>query len=166
MADEILDIVDPNDNVIGQKPRSEIYEQGLSCFRVVNAFLENPYGELWIPRRSADKKLFPLCLDVSMGGHVISGESYETALKRELSEELGPEVAGMDYHLMGKLMPHHHGVSAFMKVYKIYTDHTPAYNRNDFVEYFWLAPQELLDRIRNGDRAKDDLPRLIKMFYV
>ena len=62
--------------------------------------------------------------------------------------------------------PDHHGVSAFMKAYKIYMDHTPAYNRNDFVEYFWLAPQELLERIQNGDRAKDDLPRLIKMFYV
>lgn len=37
--DEILDIVDENDCVIGQKKRSEIYRQRLCNFRVVNVFV-------------------------------------------------------------------------------------------------------------------------------
>ena len=38
-VDELLDIVNEHDHVIGQKYRSEIYNQGLSNFRVINAFL-------------------------------------------------------------------------------------------------------------------------------
>ncbi|MDZ4286214.1 MAG: NUDIX hydrolase, partial [Candidatus Sungbacteria bacterium] len=67
ILDEFLDIVDENDNVIGTKKRSEVYAEHLSNFRVVNAFVRNSKGELWIPRRSADKRIFPLCLDMSMG---------------------------------------------------------------------------------------------------
>ncbi|MHC5743961.1 MAG: NUDIX domain-containing protein [Nostoc sp.] len=85
--DEILDIVDEIDYVIGQNKRSEIYRQRLCNFRVVNAFVINSLGQLWIPRRSAHKSIFPLCLDVSMGGYVETGETYEDALQRELKEE-------------------------------------------------------------------------------
>ena len=71
--DEILDIVDENDCVIGQKKRSEIYRQRLCNFRVVNAFVVNSLGQLWIPRRSAHKSIFPFCIDVSMGGQPLRG---------------------------------------------------------------------------------------------
>ncbi len=71
--DEILNIVDENDYVIGQKKRSEIYCQRLCNFRVVNAFVVNSLGQLWIPRRSAHKSIFPFCLDVSMGGQPLRG---------------------------------------------------------------------------------------------
>jgi isopentenyldiphosphate isomerase len=87
MTDEYLDLVNEKDEVVGKKLRSEVYAEGLSNFRVVNVFLRNFEGKLWIPRRTANKRIFPLCLDVSMGGHVESGESYEVAFKRELSEE-------------------------------------------------------------------------------
>ena len=51
--DEILDIVDENDCVVGQNKRSEIYRQRLCNFRVVNAFVINSLGQLWIPRVSS-----------------------------------------------------------------------------------------------------------------
>jgi isopentenyldiphosphate isomerase len=55
---------------------------------VLNAFLVNDYGQIWIPRRSSLKRIFPLCLDMSVGGHVVSGESYEEAFRRELLVQL------------------------------------------------------------------------------
>ena len=82
ISDEFLDLVDENDNVIGQKRWSEVYAEHFSNFRVVNAFVINSKGEIWIPRRSAHKRIFPLCLDMSMGGHVESGESYEVYRER------------------------------------------------------------------------------------
>ncbi|MCC5640032.1 NUDIX domain-containing protein [Nostoc sp. CHAB 5844] len=163
--DEILDIVNEDDQVIGQKKRSEIYSQGLCCFRVVNAFVINSLSQLWIPRRSPKKIIFPLCLDVSMGGHVESGESYEDALQREFKEELNLELNNVDFRLLGYLRPHQHQVSAFMKVYEIKLDDNPNYNKNDFVESFWLYPNDLITWLNNGEPAKSDLIKLVQIFY-
>jgi isopentenyl-diphosphate delta-isomerase len=164
-ADELLDIVDSGDHVIGQQWRSQIYREEASNFRVVNAFLKDLQGRLWIPRRSAAKRIFPLCLDMSMGGHVASGENYHAAFVRELQEELNLDACLLDWRILGRLTPQTHGVSAFMTVYEIRSDQPPVYNRADFCEAFWLTPDEMLAVLANGDKAKDDLPRLVRFFY-
>jgi isopentenyl-diphosphate delta-isomerase len=53
-----------------------------------------------------------------------------------------------------------------MQVYEISSNQTPEYNRDDFVESYWLYPQELLERLQNGDRSKHDLPRLVQRLYL
>ena len=103
--DEYLDLVDENDNVVGKKKRSEVYAENLSNFRVVNAFVVNSKGEIWIPRRAENKRIFPLCLDMSMGGHVESGETYEKMLKRETQEELNIDTDKAQVRLLGHLSP-------------------------------------------------------------
>lgn len=163
--DEFLDLVDNDDNVVGKKKRSEVYSEHLSNFRVINAFLVNSSRKLWIPRRTAAKRIFPLCLDMSLGGHVESGETYENAFKRELKEELNLEMEDINFRELEKLTPQKHSVSAFMKVYEIKSDVTPNFNKDDFNEYFWLSPKELFQKLDGGDKSKDDLPKLVKIFY-
>ena len=165
ILDEYLDLVDENDKIIDKKKRSEVYAGNLSNFRVVNAFVINSKGEIWIPRRAANKRIFPLCLDMSMGGHVESGESYEDTLKRETEEELNIDTDKIPVRFLGQLTPQKDGVSAYMKVYEIKMDEPPDYNKNDFVEYFWLTPKALFERIIQGDKTKSDLPKLVKIFY-
>ena len=163
--DELLDLVDEHDRVIGSWSRSAIYREGLRNFRVVNAFLVNDEGQIWIPRRSASKRIFPLCLDMSVGGHVTSGESYDEAFRRELLEELGMHLDEVEWRFLGHLSPHEHNVSAFMRVYEIRSNLEPAFNRDDFIDFYWLNPKEVLDQLEQGDKGKDDLPKLISRFY-
>jgi isopentenyl-diphosphate delta-isomerase type 1 len=85
---EVLEIVDSEDRVIGTATRREIHEKGL-CHRAVHIFVFNSQGEMFIQRRSAEKDRHPLKLDSSAAGHVDPGESYETTARRELGEELG-----------------------------------------------------------------------------
>lgn len=165
MNDEYLDLVNEKDEVIGKKLRSEVYAEGLSNFRVVNAFLVNSEGKLWLPRRGAHKRIFPLCLDMSMGGHVESGETYDYSFKRELSEELNIDADKTPWKLLGHLTPEKDKVSAYMNVYEIRTDEAPNFNPDDFTEYFWLSPEELLEKISHGEKTKGDLPTLVKIFY-
>ena len=163
--DEYLDLVDENDNVIGKKKRSDVYQENISNYRVVNAFVVRSDSLIWIPRRSASKKYFPLSLDVSVGGHVESCESYQQALYREASEELNIDIGQYKNRLLGHLKPAD-GVSSFMNVYEIIMDETPHFNTNDFVEYFLLSPNDILEKVSNGEKAKTDLVKLVKLFYI
>ncbi len=163
--DEYLDLVDENDQVIEKKLRSEVYLQGLSNFRVINVLIRNSKGELWIPRRTAHKRLFPLGLDVSAGGHVESGEDYQSTLEREVFEEIRIDLKITPFTLLGKLTPQQ-GLSCFMQVYEIQSDQVPDFNPEDYFEYYWLSPTELLKRIENGDICKSDLPKIIQHFYI
>jgi isopentenyl-diphosphate delta-isomerase len=163
--DEYLDLVNDSDEVIGKKLRGEVYAENLSNFRVVNVFLVNSDGKLWIPRRTATKRIFPLCLDMSMGGHVKSEETYEQAFKRELLEELGIDADKTPWKLLDHLTPHENKVSAFMNVYEIKVAEAPIFNSEDFVEYYWLTPNELFVRIDAGEKTKEDLPKLVNHFY-
>lgn len=155
--DEILDIVSLNDEVIGQEKRSIIYAKNLSCFRVINGFICNSEKKLWIPRRHPQKKLFPLYLDASVGGHVAAGETYQDAFIRETKEELGLDVSNHSYSTIARLTPHEHKTSAFMWVYIIRSNETPSYNKNDFVGFEWLSPEEIFQKLASGDNVKSDL---------
>src|SRR5579871_3127194 len=139
MHEEILDLVDVNDHVIGQIPRSQAWNHPTGYIRVVSAFIENNCGQLWIPRRTATKKRFPLALDLSVSGCVANGESYEQALERESAEEINQILRATEQNLVAYLTPHKHGISSFMKVYRFISDTTPAYNTEDFCESYWLT---------------------------
>ena len=166
ITDEYLDLVNNKDEVIGRKLRSLIYQERLSNFRVINGFVINAKGQLWIPQRGHDKEIFPDALDFSVGGHVESGEEYDNALKREAGEELKFDVSTASYRRLGKLSPEQDGVASFMQIYEIPMEQTPKYNPDDFVKSYWLYPHQLLTMIQNGKPAKSDLSIVVKRFYI
>ncbi|MFE4450518.1 NUDIX hydrolase [Streptomyces sp. NPDC056796] len=87
-ADEILDIVDENDEVVGQAPRGEATARGLR-HRCVFIEARDTAGRLFVHRRTATKLVFPSHYDMFVGGVVGAGESYDEAALREAGEELG-----------------------------------------------------------------------------
>ncbi len=163
--EEILDVVDDHDQVIGQMERTALRAQGGHNFRVINALIVNSLGQIWIPRRTADKAYAPNALDLSVGGHVMAGETYDECFARETLEETGLDVSTLPHRILGYLTPPKDGVNAFMYVYEILADDVPNFNPSDFSEFFWLTPQAILDRLAQGDIGKGDLPIIIKHFY-
>lgn len=87
-TEEIFDVVDENDNVIGQASRQEVHARRL-LHRAVHVFLFNSRGELLLQMRSANKDEHPLTYTSSCSGHLDAGETYDAAVVRELREELG-----------------------------------------------------------------------------
>lgn len=163
--DEYLDLVDENDVVVGCKLRSEVHAEKLRNYRAINLFIRNSKGELWIPRRTAHKRLYPLGLDFSCAGHVQSGDTYEQTLKKEVMEELNIDTDTVRVRFLGKTTPRD-GVSCFQMNYEIESDEAPSYNPNDFIEYYWLKPEDVVRRVENGDVAKSSLVPLIRLYYL
>lgn len=87
-------------------------------------------------------------------------------MRREVEEELNIDIGRVSWHLLGHLTPYDDGVSMFMKVYELQDNETPQWNQDDFVESYWLWPWQIMDWVQNGEPVKDDLPLLVKRFYM
>lgn len=90
MTEELLDIVDDNDHIIGQESRAIVHQRGLQ-HRGVHVFLFTDDGKMLIQKRSADRAASPSLLDCSISEHVKAGESYHDGAVRGMREELGVE---------------------------------------------------------------------------
>jgi isopentenyldiphosphate isomerase len=86
--DEMLDVVDEHDRVIGQAPRRRIYAERLR-HRATFVLARDPAGRVFVHRRTAGKLVFPSRYDMFVGGVVGAGETYDEAARREAVEELG-----------------------------------------------------------------------------
>ena len=93
MSDEIFDVVNDADQVIGRRPRAEVHRLGL-MHRAVHVLVFNSRGEVFLQQRSLSKDRQPGLWDSSASGHVDSGEDYDACARRELREELGLLVPG------------------------------------------------------------------------
>ncbi len=160
--EELLDLVDSEDGVIGQIKRSEshlLVDNKLGYIRASDMFIRNSRGQLWIPKRTADKKIAPNGLDYSCGGHVSAGDDYNETMVREIEEELNFTPDAKKLHFITKMPP---GSSPYFRAIYIYASDTePDYNRQDFVSAEWLTPDELLAKIENGVAAKTSIKETV-----
>jgi isopentenyldiphosphate isomerase len=87
-ADELLDITDEHDRVVGRARRADAYARRLR-HRCVFVLASDPAGRIFVHRRTASKLVFPSMHDMFVGGVVGAGETYDGAALREAEEELG-----------------------------------------------------------------------------
>ena len=92
MKEEIFDVVNERDEVIGQQTRGEVHRLGL-MHRAVHVLLFNAAGQVFLQKRSLKKDRQPGVWDSSASGHLDSGEDYDACAVRELREELGLQLS-------------------------------------------------------------------------
>ena len=155
--DELLDLVDANDHVISTILRSQTSAlNGKGFLRAAEAFIQNSDGKLWIPRRQLNKRIAPGGLDYSMGEHVKAGEDYLSGCIRGFAEELNIRIKPKDIEFIKTFRPIR-GLCYFRALYIYKSDEIPAYNTDDFTEYYWLTPKGLVDKLNTGEPAKNSL---------
>lgn len=94
VADELVDIYDPNHNLIGQAMRSQAHQEGL-WHEVYHCWIikkEEDGNKIWFQHRSKNMENFPNFLDISSGGHLRSGVKPRVGGAQEMSDELGLRV--------------------------------------------------------------------------
>jgi len=99
---ELFDVVDENDTVLRTEKRAVVHSENL-LHRAVHIFVFNKRNEIFLQKRSKLKDKHPGKWDSSAAGHLDAGEDYETAVNRELQEEL--DITDAPLKFLAKLPP-------------------------------------------------------------
>ncbi|MCA9076230.1 MAG: NUDIX domain-containing protein [Planctomycetaceae bacterium] len=142
-AQEIFDVCDADDNVIGQATRADVHANGL-LHRAVHMWVFRSDGRMLLHFRSSTKDEYPHCYTSSASGHVDAGESYDTAAVRELREELGLE-ASLEYLI--KLPAGPDTANEHTVLYRCETDATPTPDPGEIERIEWRTIDEIATMI-------------------
>jgi isopentenyldiphosphate isomerase len=146
-VDEIFDVVDLNDEVVGHKFRGEIHALGL-MHRAVHVLLFNQRGEVFLQKRSMLKDTSPGLWDSSVSGHVDRGESYDVCAIRETEEELGYQVEKGKLRQIFKLSPCDATGQEFIWVYQAEAEGPFKLHPDEIESGEWFSKKRITDNIR------------------
>ncbi len=90
--DELLDLVNEKDEIVGEVWRSQTINHPELIFREVAVLINDNRNRLLLQRRSFNKKTYPGYWIISAGGHVSKGKNPEDEAHKELKEEMGFDV--------------------------------------------------------------------------
>ena len=122
--DELLDLVNEKDEVIGEVWRSEATGNKNKIIREVAVLIFDKNNKILLQQRSFNKKSYPGYWIISASGHVDKGELPDVAAKKEVSEELGINII---LKLLDKKLMRYPNDSAFAYRY------VGEFNENNFV---------------------------------
>jgi 8-oxo-dGTP pyrophosphatase MutT (NUDIX family) len=164
-ADEILDIVDEDDQVVGRSPRGEAYARGLR-HRCVFIEARDAEGRLFVHRRTPTKLVFPSLYDMFVGGVVGAGESYDEAALREAEEELGVSGLPAPRFLFKFLYENGTGQSWWSAVYEVRCELPVSPQVEEVAWHDFLPEQEVDRRLADWEWVPDGLAayRRLKAF--
>ncbi|WP_436844165.1 NUDIX domain-containing protein [Streptomyces subrutilus] len=150
-ADEVLDVVDRDDRVVGRAPRGEVYARGL-IHRCVFVQAADARGRIFVHRRTSSKLVFPSHYDMFVGGVLGAGESYARAALREAEEELG--VTGLPQpEPLFKFLYEGPGGAWWSYVHEVRCELPVAPQESEVDWHTYLPPEELDRRVAGGEWA-------------
>ena len=155
MPEEIFDVVNERDEVIGRNTRCEVHRLKL-MHRAIHVLVFNSRGEVFLQKRSMKKDLCPGLWDSSCSGHLDAGEDYDAAAARELGEEIG--VFGATPPRWFRIEACEETAQEFCWVYRLRHEGPFTLHPDEIETGEWLGPAELDRRI--AARPQDYCPAI------
>jgi len=140
-SEEIFDVVNDRDEVIGQEIRSEVHRLGLK-HRAAHVLVFNSRGQVFLQKRSMKKDRQPGVWDSSASGHVDCGEAYDACAVREAREEIGLELSEPPQRLF-KLPASAETDQEHVWVYRCEAEGPFTLQPEEIDEGGWFAPEEV-----------------------
>lgn len=161
--EEIIDVVDENDKVLRSAPRKEVHQHPGWIHRSVSVWVFNSQGEIFMAQRKSTCKRDPLKWYAGASGHIDAGESYESAAKRELKEELGIE---------GELK-YEFDIKAYddiekenFRVFSVITDEKIVIDPSEVEQGHFMSVEKLKEEIKaNPDKFSRKLHPIAKRYF-
>jgi len=148
---ELLTQVNEYNQVIGSISRGEAHEKKGVFYRTIYVLVKNDQDQVLIQKRSSTKDLYPDCWDLSVGGHVNFGQSYEATAVRELEEELGLHVSEEDLITKGKVLVRLPSSGEYFNVfeYNLKPNETIAASEEEIGDTKWLTIEEIKNSMKD-----------------
>lgn len=162
-GDELVDIVDEHDNVVDVVTRREMRAQTLR-HRAVFIAVQHSDGRLLVHQRSFAKDVRPGAWDIAVGGVVGSGEGYDTAAVRELSEEIG--VTDATPRLIGGGAFGDESYELIARCYSLVHDGPFAFNDGEVIQARWVDAEGLRVLLATEDVMSDSVALLLEHLHV
>ncbi len=162
MKDELLDLVDENDQVIGTVMKSVAHAEN-KRIRIIHVFIFDTQGRMAVQLRSESVNFAPGHWVTAGSGHVAAGETYEQAGARELQEELGISVP-LTFEGTERYQ-YVDGTEEFLGVMRGQYDGEFVVHPEDVARVAWFTMDDLQNMIRRGEKIHPEfLFLLIKRF--
>ncbi len=162
VMEELFDIVDEQDQIVGQALRSVVHRDKLR-HRAVHILVFDLQDRLLMQLRSASKDEFPLCYTSSASGHLGAGETYAAAAVRELAEELGIVDAP---EFLTKLPASEETSHEFTAVYRLVTDQVPKPHPEEIEALEWSTLAGAQHQMRRESERFSPAFRTILNWYL
>jgi isopentenyldiphosphate isomerase len=165
--DELLDIINENDEVIGEARYSECHKKGLLHRGVhVLFFKDETYQKILIQKRSLDvtqpgKFTFP-------GGHVRKDQSYLEAIEMEVREEVFNNKkipSSLKFEYLFKVRKTEPECDALVQVYRaVYSGRV--FHNHEVVLNRWVNIEKLVSDVKNNRDDYDNTVQFLLGEYV
>jgi isopentenyl-diphosphate delta-isomerase len=96
MMNDLVVLVNEQDEVVGTMRKALVHTDKTPLHRGLSVFVFDEKGRVIVQQRALHKKTWPGVWSNSCCGHPLPGETYKTAARRKVKEELGIEVIGME----------------------------------------------------------------------
>jgi isopentenyl-diphosphate delta-isomerase type 1 len=160
MSEEIFDIVNERDEVIGRETRREVHRTGLK-HRAIHVFVFNSRGEVFLQKRSMSKDSSPGLWDSSASGHLDCGEEYDACAIRELREEIGLDVSSCPHRIF-KVEACPQTGQEFVWLYECSSEGPFKLHPEEIEHGDWFTPAHITEWIR--ERPQDFVPAFVLLW--
>lgn len=145
---ELFPIVDELGNILGSITRKQAHDGTKILHPVVHLHVFNTNGALYLQKRPDWKDIQPGKWDTAVGGHVDFGENVETALMREVREELG--ITDFDPVNLGTYVFEGKRERELVYVFKTVYDGPVSPSAAELDGGRFWSPEEITEAIGNG----------------
>lgn len=161
-ADEIMDIVDDHDTVIGQASRSEIYQKFLQ-HRIVHIFIKNKENKIWLQLRSKNASYCPEYRSTTVWWHIQTWENYKEAALREYKEELW---ITSELKFLAKDIYKDYQYSKFLGTFITEYNGDFKFEENAVDDVKFFTVEEIKDMIKNWEKFHPELLFLLEKYFI
>ena len=155
---EVFDVVDVNDKVVGQASRREVHQNKNLIHRSVGIAVFNSNSKIFLQRRSLTKDTDALLWTISCSGHVLKGENYEETARRELLEELGIEDTGINF--LTKYIYKGENETEITSLFKALYDGEIILQTEEILEGKFFSKEDLLRATASGEIEINNFGRM------